>query len=167
MTLFKKIKSGSWGIMAAGSLLMASPACAKNCTLSFAATPAAQTLQLTLATLQHVQIGTLKQNCNAASSYNLVVESANCPISPAGAKLMNQLSGEFVSYSVEFDNKTTKGGIDVVPQLLAQSCAAQVARYEGSAFGLRTSDIFVDFTGAVMLAEGTYSDTLSVTININ
>jgi len=167
MTLFKKTKKGSRAVLAAACLLITSTAAAKNCSLSFAATPAAQTLQLTLAAPQHVMVGTLTQDCKKTSRYTLVVESANCPLSPAGAKLMNQLSGEFVRYSVEFDNKTTRGGIDVVAQLLAQNCAAQVARDEHSAYGLRRSDVFLDFTGALMLAEGTYSDTLSVTININ
>ena len=80
---------------------------------------------------------------------------------------MQNTSGEFVRYSVEFRNKTTGGGIDVISGLLAQTCAAQVARYEGTAYGLRRSDVFIDFTGVAMLAEGAYTDTLSVTLNIN
>jgi len=148
-------------------LVLASGADAKNCTVSFEASPAAQSLLLSLATQQHIKVGTVTQDCKKAVSYSLIVESAACPLTPAGAKLMGGIGGEFVRYSVEFANKIPGGGVVSVSGLLAQICAAQVARYEGHAYGLRRSDVFVDFTGSELLAEGTYSDTLSVTLNIN
>ena len=147
-------------------LCFASGAGAKQCTLSFNATSNAQALPVTLVAYQHIQVGTVIQDCNNAHGYTLVVESGNCPFSPAGAKLMDNTSGELVHYSVGFYNNASGGGISIVSGLLTQTCAAQVARDEHAANGHLTSDVFLDFTGVAMLSVGTYSDTLSVTLNL-
>ena len=145
---------------------MTSAAGAMDCAVNFVTTPTAQALPVTLANRQHVLVGTVFLGCNKAASYTLVVASGNCPLSPAGAKLLDNVGGQFVTYSVEFDNKAVRGGISIVSNLLTQTCAAQVARNEQASAGQLSSDVFVDFTGITMLGVGNYSDTLSVTMNL-
>jgi len=155
------------GCLLAGICLgLASWAGAKQCTLSFVPTPNAQALPLTSVAYQHIQVGTVLQNCNA-HGYTLVVGSGNCPLSPSGAKLLDSTSGEFIRYSVEFDNMAAGRGVSIVPGLLTQTCAEQVALVQRSANDNLNSAVFVNFTGVALLGEGIYSDTLSVTLNLN
>ena len=167
MTLKKYTKRAATFLLTGICLGLASAAGAKQCTLSFNAASNAQALPITSVAYQHIQVGTVLQDCNNAHGYTLVVGSYNCPFSPSGAKLTDSISGDFVRYSVEFDNKDTGHGISIVSGLLTQTCAQQIARDQHSANDNLSSDVFVNFTGVALLGEGTYSDTLSVTLNLN
>ncbi len=146
---------------------MPAVACAGSCSLVFNSTPAALTLPVTSTALHRILVGTVIQSCRNTSASTLVIASVNCPFPPVGAKLMELVSWSYVPYSVESDNKAVGGGVAIVNELLSQACAAQVARKEKSVKGSLSSDIYVNFTGVATLSEGTYSDTLSVTLNIN
>jgi spore coat protein U-like protein len=153
-------------ILAGVCLGLASRAGAADCVISFAAAQTAQTLPLTIAGSHHLKVGAVTQTCTKTRGYTLVIASSNCPLSPAGAKLIDAISSELLRYSVEFDNKNRGGGISIVSGLLTQTCAAQIARNESPMKGVLSSDVFIDFTGITTLAAGTYSDTLTVTLNI-
>ena len=147
---------------------LASGAGATNCAFGFTATPLAILLPVTSATPQRVQVGSISQNCNGNGSYTLVIASGNCLLLATGAKLMDWPSTDFADYSVEFDNPTTGSSQPVVTGLLANSCYNAVGRnVDRAKISNESSGVFVNFTGSTVLAAGTYSDTLSVTLNVN
>lgn len=156
------------GLLLVGMSCHATGAGAANCSLGFTATPQAVLLPVTTVSAQRVQVGTVSQNCNGTISYVLVVASADCVASPAGAKLQDPTSREFVAYSVEFSNPYAYGGPLSVTGLLANACANAVGRDVNFAkVNHEDSAVFINFTGVSSLAAGTYSDTLSVTLNVN
>jgi spore coat protein U-like protein len=113
-------------------------------------------------------VGAVLQDCSSTVSYTLVVASANCLLSPVGAKLRDPISKEYVRYSLEFDNPTSGGSQPVVSGLLAGACANAIGRdVNRHNIKKESSDIFIDFTGTATLAEGAYSDTLTVTLNLH
>jgi spore coat protein U-like protein len=145
---------------------LSSGAAAKECKLSFNSSPSGAALSLDTPAFRHIQVGTVLEKCNERGGYFLLVESGHCPAAPAGAKLMDAATGEFVRYSVEFDNKGERGAISIVSGLLGRACTGQIARNESDPDGHASSDVFIDYTGATTLAAGTYDDTLSVTLNL-
>lgn len=164
----KSAKRAVSGLLACLCLWLANTARADGCTLGASSTPLAMLLPVTAASPQHIQVGTVLQDCIGTVSYTLVVTSANCLLSPAGAKLRDPISKEYVRYSVEFNNPTSGGSQPVVLGLLASVCANAVGRDVNRAkITHESSAIVIDFTGTAMLAAGTYSDTLTVTLNIH
>ena len=147
---------------------LASRAGASNCSFAFNATTLAILLPLASATPHRIQVGTVYQNCNGNASYDLIVASGNCVLSPTGAKLLDEMNQASVGYSVEFDNPTTGGSQPVVTGLLARICSNADGRdVDKAKISGESSSVFINFTGSTMLAAGTYSDTLSVTLNMN
>jgi hypothetical protein len=79
---------------------------------------------------------------------------------------MDYMTMESVSYSVEFDNPTTGGSQPIVTALLANACPNAVGRVVTRAkIDDETSTVYIDFTGSATMAEGKYTDTLSLTLN--
>lgn len=140
---------------------------AQNCTVDVIAAAAASNLPLTTPGAQRVQVGTVQQNCNKKVGYTLAVTSATCATAPAGAKVIDAVSGESLAYSGEFANPTTGGSQASVTGLLATVCTAQIGRdvTDAKVVG-ETSTVFVNFTGDGGLAAGTYQDTLTITMNV-
>jgi len=140
---------------------------AQNCTIDVTAAAAASNLPLTTAGAQRVQVGAVQQSCNKKVGYTLAVTSATCATAPAGAKVADSVSGEFLAYSGEFANPTTGGSQASVTGLLATTCTGQVGRDVTSAKIVgESSTVFVNFTGDAGLAAGTYQDTLTITMNV-
>lgn len=138
------------------------------CSIVVSANAAASTLPLTGVGPQRVQVGTVAQNCNSKAGYSLVVTSANCGTGQSGAKLVNASANENVPYTAEFNNPTTGGSVATVTGLLATNCNMGTARtVTGAKVVAETSTVFVNFTGAALLASGTYSDTLTIVMNVN
>jgi spore coat protein U-like protein len=139
-----------------------------NCSFAFNPTSQATLLSLTSATPQRIQVGTVVQQCSGNGSYSLIVASVNCVIIPIGAELVEPVTQKGVNYSVEFNNPTTGGSQPVVTGLLAKTCLNAVGRDVHSAkIQNESSAVYINFTGSAALAAGTYSDTLSVTLNIH
>lgn len=140
---------------------------AQNCTVDVTATAGATTLPLTTAGAQRVQVGSVLQNCNKKLGYTLAVTSASCATAPAGAKVVDSVSGEYLAYSGEFANPTTGGSTASVTGLLASACAGQTGRDVTNAkITAETSTVYINFTGSADLAAGTYQDTLTITMNV-
>ena len=142
---------------------------AAQCSIVVTPLGAASALPLTTVGSQHVQVGTVLQNCNKKTGYNLVVTSANCATpTPVGAKVYDATSLGILQYSAEFDNPTTGGSLAAATGLLASACSAAVGRSVVSALIVNeTSTVWVNFTGSALLAAGTYLDTLTIVMNIN
>lgn len=137
----------------------------RKCTLDVQASAAASNLQLTLSGSQQVLIGSVGQDCNGRTGYTLDVFSANCASAPAGAKLVDSVAGEYLSYSIESRNPTTGGSAPVVTNLLASSCTSQVARDVTHAIiHNESSTFYINYTGISDLGAGTYQDTVTITI---
>lgn len=140
---------------------------AQNCTIDVTTLPAAASLPLTATTAQRIQVGTVLQNCNKKTGYTLTIESQTCANAPTGAKVADSVSGEYVVYSGEFANPATGGSAPSVTNLLASSCSGQTGRDVTNAKVVsETSDVYVNFTGDAGLAAGTYTDTLTITMNV-
>ena len=138
------------------------------CNIVVTADARAMTLPLTTVGPQHVQVGTIAQNCNSKAGYTLVVTSANCAAAPVGAKLINTVSVENLPYTAEFVNPTTGGSGADVTGLLATSCTLQIGRAVTNAkTNAESSTVFVNFTGVPLLASGTFADTLTIVMNVN
>lgn len=138
-----------------------------QCSIVVTATPAAMSLPLTTAGAQRILVGSIVQNCNKKSGFTLTTASANCAAAPVGAKVLDTVSTESVPYSVEFNNPTTGGSPAVVSGLLANSCTTAVGReVTGTKSVNESSSVYVNFTGAPLLAAGTYLDTLTITMNV-
>lgn len=139
-----------------------------NCTISVTPNASALTLPLTVTSAQHVQVGTVLQNCNKKTGYTLTVASANCATAPIGAKVIDPVSTAILPYSVEFDNPTTGGSLAIVTSLLGNTCTNIIGRTVASALiAAETSSVYVNYTGSALLAAGTYQDTLTITLNLN
>lgn len=151
---------------AATTILLQSTVAA-SCTVNVNADAGALNLPLTTAGAQRVQVGTAEQSCNKKVGYTLTVASANCAAAPIGAKVVDSVSAELLSYSAEFANPTTGGSTASVTGLLASACAGQTGRdvtnWKASA---ENSTVFINFTGSTGLAAGTYQDTLTLTMNV-
>ena len=140
---------------------------AANCSIVVTADPGASALPLTVAGTQRIKVGTVLQNCNKKTGFTLQVQSASCATLPVGAKVIDPVSGESLPYSVEFNNPATGGSLAIVPNLLATVCTAAVGREVISAKVVsETSSVYVNYTGAPLLAAGTYQDTLTITLNL-
>jgi hypothetical protein len=138
-----------------------------QCTIVVTATPAAMSLPLTTSGAQRILVGSVVQNCNKKTGFTLRAASANCAAVPVGAKVLDTVSTEFVPYSVEFDNPTTGASLAAVTGLLANSCTPALAREVTNAKSVNeSSSVYVNFTGAPLLAAGTYLDTLTITMNV-
>lgn len=139
-----------------------------NCSITVNTLPAAGTLDLTTLAAEHIEVGTVVQNCNKKSGYTITVTSANCASpTPTGAKLYDSVSTELQPYSMEFTNPITGGSSTDVTGLLTSSCAAATGRgVTGAKISGETSHVFVNYTVASTLAAGTYSDTVTVTMNV-
>jgi hypothetical protein len=140
-----------------------------QCSIVVTALAAASALSLTSVGAQRVQVGTVLQNCNKKTGYNLAVTSANCATpTPVGAKVLGTAAGYTVPYSVEFDNPATGGSQTTVTSLLASACTAAVGRGVTSALIVgETSTVWVNYTGNALLAADTYLDTLTIVMNVN
>ncbi len=164
----------------AGTALLATPAGAQqsgtitligtvsqNCTISVTPTTAATNLDLSGGT-SHIQIGAALQNCNKKAGYTLNVQSQNCATGTPGAKLIGTVGGEFLPYSIEFDNPTTGGSQAVVTGLLSTACtgaAAVIGRdVTGAKISNETSTVYVNYSGNASLAADSYTDTLTITV---
>lgn len=160
----------SWAVprpVQAASQIYLQGVVAANCTIVVTAYTAASALPLSSVTPQRILVGSIVQNCNKPSGYTLVVGSANCPAATPGAKVTDAVSGESVPYSVEFNNPTTGGSRAVVAGLLASTCLAAIGRdVLNSKIVNEASSVFVNYTGSVLLAAGTYQDTLTITLNL-
>lgn len=140
---------------------------AQNCTIAVNPGAAALTLPLAEAGAKRIQVGTVSQNCNKKTGYTLTVESLNCSQAPAGGKVIDGVSGEYLAYSGEFANPTTGGSQASVTNLLAANCASQVGRDVTNAKVTgEISTVYVNFTGNPSLAAGTYTDTLTISMNV-
>ena len=140
-----------------------------NCSVAITDDPGALTLPLLVTGTQHIKVGTILQNCNKKTGYTLTVASANCatPV-PVGAKVIDPLSTGYLPYSVEFDNPTTGGSLATIAGLLATSCTTATGRTVASALIVaENSTLYINYTGSLLLAAGTYTDTLTVTMNLN
>lgn len=139
----------------------------QNCTISVTPDSNASSLPLTSAGNQHIRVGTVLQSCNKKNGYTLVVSSANCASPPAGGKVSDPVSGDYLRYSAEFTNPTTGGSAADVTGLLASACAGQNARDVTNAkIASETSTVYVNFTGSSTLSAATYTDTLTITMNV-
>jgi len=140
---------------------------AQNCTIDVTTLAAASALPLTTTSAQRIQVGNALQNCNKKTGYTLTIESQTCADAPAGAKVVDAVSTESLAYSGEFANPTTGGSLPSVTNLLASACTSQIGRDVTNAkITAETSAIYVNFTGSASLAAGTYSDTLTITMNV-
>lgn len=140
---------------------------AQNCTVDVTTLGAASTLPLTTSGAQRVQVGTVLQSCNKKTGYTLIVESQNCATAPTGAKVIDAVSTESLVFSGEFANPTTGGSAASVTNLMSASCTGQIARDVTNAkVTSETSAVYVNFTGDAALAAGTYTDTLTITMNV-
>jgi spore coat protein U-like protein len=137
-----------------------------KCTFAFNATSLASTLTITSLAPQRIKVGSVVQNCSGNASYSLIVASANCAYSPSGGKLVEPTTNSLVAYSIEFDNPTTGGSKPVVTGLLAKACSNADGRdVQNSRINNESSAVYMNYTGSTALAAGTYSDTLTVTLN--
>jgi hypothetical protein len=122
-------------------------------------------LPITTAGLQTVSVGTVTQNCNFPTGYQLTVTDIGiqCNATPAplgvGAKLFDGTT-HYLAYSVNSINP----GPATVTGLLGAACAGQVARDVGTVVTAQNSTIEVVFTGDPLLASGTYTDILTFTM---
>jgi hypothetical protein len=140
---------------------------AQNCTVDVTTLGTASTLPLTATGAQRIQVGTVLQSCNKKTGYTLTVESQNCVTAPAGAKLVDSVSAESLAFSGEFANPTTGGSAASVTNLMSSTCTSQIGRDVTNAkVTAETSTIYVNFTGDATLAAGTYTDTLTITMNV-
>jgi len=138
-----------------------------KCSIVVTADPGASALPLDITGAQRVKVGTVLQNCNKLTGFTLKVESATCATLPVGAKVLDPVSGESLRYTVEFNNPTTGGSQAIVASLLGTACQAAVGREVTSAkIVSETSSVFVNYTGSLLMAAGTYQDTLTVTLNL-
>ncbi len=127
---------------------------AQNCTVSVTAHANAANLPLNTSGAQHVQVGTVNQNCNKKIGYTLVVTSTNCAAAPARAKLIDPVSSEYLAISAEFANPVTGGSTASVTGLLASACAAQIGRDVTNAkINNEDSTVYVNFDGDTTLAQ--------------
>ena len=142
---------------------------AAQCSIVVTPLAAASALPLTTVGAQRIEAGTILQNCNKKTGYNLTVTSANCATpTPAGAKLYASVSASALPYSVEFDNPTDGGSQATVTGLLAGACTAAAGRAVASALIVNeTSTLWVNYTGSALLAADTYQDTLTIVMNVN
>lgn len=152
----------------AASTILLSGVVAGKCTVGVTADAQAVNLPITAAGAQRVLVGTMLQNCTGNRSYTLAITSMNCSISPSGGKLRSDDSGEYLSYSAEFNNPTTGGSQAVVNGLLASACTGQIGRQVTSAkITNETSSLYVNFAGTPGLAAGTYQDIVTISLNMN
>jgi len=140
----------------------------RKCTLNATPDPGSSNLALTLSGPQRVLIGTITQDCNGRVDFLMQVFSANCVNAPAGAKLVDPTSEEFVHYTVESENPTSGGSAPLATGLLDSACTNQVAR-EVTQGRIRDeiSTFYVRYTGSPILSAGTYQDTLTITLTVN
>lgn len=152
----------------AASTILLSGMVAGKCTVGVSADTQAANLPITASGAQRVLVGTLLQNCTGTRSYTLAVSSMNCAVSPTGGKLRSDDSGEYLSYSAEFNNPTTGGSQAVVSGLLASACTSQIGRQVTSAkVTNETSSLYVNFAGTPGLGAGTYQDIVTISLNMN
>lgn len=138
-----------------------------KCTINVSST--SQSVELPIGTPQahRVMIGSALQDCNGKRSYIVSITSMNCARAPAGGKILDPVSGDFISYSAEFINPATGGSDPSVPGLLASSCVGQVGRevVQGKVTN-ETSQIYLNFTGSADLSAGTYQDVVTISLNM-
>lgn len=140
---------------------------AQNCTISVSTHANAANLPLNTSGTQHVQVGTVNQNCNKKIGYTLVVTSTNCATAPARAKLIDPVSSEYLAISAEFANPVTGGSTASVTGLLASACAAQIGRDVTNAKIINEdSTVYVNFDGDTTLGAGSYEETLTITMSV-
>lgn len=156
---------GDCDICQAATTIPLSGTVALNCTINVTATSGASNLNLTAGT-QRIQVGDVIQSCNDKTGYTLAVTSANCATpTPAGAKVYDSVSGDFLAYSAEFVNPTTGGSQGDVTGLLQSACANQTARNVTNAkISNEDSSVWVNYTGSANLSAATYTDTLTVVL---
>jgi len=172
MTAFSLLLVAAWGVFGcrpceAAYTILLQGTVAQNCNVEVTPLPGASNLPLTAIGAQRVQVGTVLQNCNKKAGYDLIVESQNCSVAPAGGKLIEPGSGEHVSYSAEFANPTTGGSQASVTNLLSVACVAQIARsVNESKINNEISYVFVNFNPSLQLAAGVYQDVITITMNV-
>ncbi len=138
-----------------------------QCTIAVTPTPQAVELPVITPGAQRVLIGSVVQDCNKKQSYIVSMSSVNCTVAPAGGKILEPVSGEYLSYSGEFANPTTGGSTPSVTGLLATACTGQIGRSVNNAkISNETSTVYVNFTGSSTLGAGTYQDTVTISLNM-
>ncbi len=138
-----------------------------KCTINVSSTSEAVELPITAPGAHRIMIGSALQDCNGRRSYIVSVSSMSCAVAPAGGKILNTGSDEFLPYSAEFVNPATGGSTPVVTGLLATSCVGQVGREvtHGKVTN-ETSQIYLNFTGSSDLGAGTYQDVVTISLNM-
>jgi hypothetical protein len=138
-----------------------------KCTIEVTPAPGATNLPIATSGAHRVMIGTVLQDCTGRRSYTLTVGSMNCAAAPTGGKVLEPVTGEFLSYSGEFINPATGGSETNVLGLLATSCSGQVGRAVNHAkIDAESSAVYVNFTGSPTLAAGTYEDIFIISLNM-
>lgn len=138
-----------------------------QCTIAVNASPQAVNLPVITPGPQRVMVGSVVQDCNKKQSYIVTMSSVNCATAPAGGKIMEPVSGEYMSYSGEFANPTTGGSSPSVTGLLATACAGQIGRSVNNAkINNETSTVYVNFTGSPTLGAGVYQDIVTISLNM-
>lgn len=151
---------------AATSILLSGVVLGK-CTLAVTPDPNASNLSLTATGPQHVIVGTALQDCSGSRSYTITVTSTNCAGAPTGGKLVDPISGDWLSYSAELTNPPTGGSQTDVAGLMASSCTNQVGRAVTHAHITgETSTLYVNYAGSTSLSAGTYQDTIVLSLNM-
>lgn len=151
----------------AATAILLSGTVAGKCTINVSSTSQAVELPITSPQAHRIMIGSALQDCNGTRSYIVSITSMNCAVAPAGGKVLNTESGEFLPFSAEFVNPASGGSTPVVTGLLATSCAGQIGRQvtNGKVAG-ETSQIFLNFTGSSDLGAGTYQDIVTISLNM-
>lgn len=151
---------------AATSILLSGTVLGK-CTIAVSSTPEAINLNIISPTTQRIRIGSVQQDCNGRRSYIVTMTSMNCATAPAGGKMLDPVSGDYLSYSGEFANPTTGGSSPSVTGLLATSCTGQTGRTVTNAdIRGESSTVYVNFTGSPTLGAGVYQDVVTISLNM-
>lgn len=138
-----------------------------NCNITVTTASGATSLPVSVDGAQTPTLGTVTQSCNKRVGYTLTVASDNCTAGE-GARLNETVSGEYLAYTVSFDNPATGGSSDLSGLLAPANCANQTGRnvtnYKVST--PEDSTITGSFTGNSTLEPGTYQDRLVITMAV-
>lgn len=151
----------------AATAILISGTVAGKCSINVSSTSQAVELPITSPQAHRIMIGSALQDCNGTRSFIVSITSMNCAVAPAGGKVLNSESGEFLSYTAEFVNPATGGSSPDVTRLLESSCVGQVGREvtHGKVTN-ETSQIYLNFTGSSDIGAGTYQDIVTISLNM-
>jgi hypothetical protein len=155
------------GVCEAATSILLSGVVLGKCTLAVTPDANASNLPLTANGEQRIVVGTALQDCTGNRNYTITLTSTNCPAAPIGGKLVDPVSGDLLSYSVEFTNPPTGGSQTDVTGLIANSCTSQIGRAVTQGHvRAETSTLYLNYTGSQTLSAGTYQDTLILSMNM-